>query len=55
LSESKNLAADEPVKVKQLHARLIAWRKEVNAILPTANKDSSALSIEPSKEKTQRN
>lgn len=55
LSESKNLADGNPDKVKQLHARLIAWRKEVNAVLPAPNKDSSALSPESGGEKIQRN
>jgi arylsulfatase A-like enzyme len=42
LSESKNVAAKNPVKVKQLRARLAAWRKEVNALLPTPNANRSA-------------
>jgi arylsulfatase A-like enzyme len=37
LGETKNLAADMPDKTKELHARLIAWRKEVNASMPTRN------------------
>jgi hypothetical protein len=37
IGETKNLAADMPEKVKELHARLVAWRKEVNAPMPTKN------------------
>lgn len=34
LSESKDLAAAMPQKVKELHDRLIAWRRNVNAAMP---------------------
>lgn len=37
LGERRNLAADRPEKVKDLHARLMAWRKDVNAVMPTPN------------------
>jgi arylsulfatase A-like enzyme len=37
LSEKTNLAAEQPDKVKELHAKLIAWRKEVGALMPTPN------------------
>ena len=39
LSEKTNLAAQQPVRVKELHAKLIAWRKEVGALMPTPNPD----------------
>lgn len=35
MAETKNLADQNPDKVKKLHAQLIAWRKEVNAVMPT--------------------
>lgn len=35
LSEQKNLAKENPEKVKELYARLDAWRKETNAPVPT--------------------
>ena len=35
--ETKNLAANEPKKVKALHERMVAWRKEVHALMPTMN------------------
>lgn len=37
LSEKTNLAAAQPDKVKELHAQLLAWRKEINAPMPTKN------------------
>ena len=39
LSEKTNLAAQQPERVKELHAKLIAWRKEVGALMPTPNSD----------------
>ena len=33
--ETKNLAAENPKKIKELQERLIRWRKEVGAIMPT--------------------
>jgi arylsulfatase A-like enzyme len=35
--ETKNVAAENPAKVQELHAKLIAFRKDVNAIMPTPN------------------
>ena len=32
-----SLAAKMPDKVKELHAKLIAWRNEVGALMPTPN------------------
>lgn len=37
IGEKTNLAAAQPEKVKELHAKLIAWRKEVGAAMPTGN------------------
>jgi arylsulfatase A-like enzyme len=39
LGEHKNLAAENPDKVTELAARLATWRKEVNAIMPTPNRN----------------
>ena len=39
VSEKQNLAAQNPAKVKELHAKLLAWRKDVGALLPTPNPD----------------
>ena len=49
LSEKNNLAAQQPEKVKELHGKLTAWRKEVGAIMPTPNTD--AQSEKPKKRK----
>lgn len=37
IGESKNLAESNPQKTKELHQRLVAWRKEINAPMPTIN------------------
>ena len=37
LGEKTNLAAQQPERVKELHAKLVAWRKEVGALMPTPN------------------
>ena len=42
IGETKNLAATMPDKAKELHARLVAWRKDVNAPMPTKNEGSAA-------------
>jgi len=39
ISESRNLAADKPDVVKDLAAKLDAWRKDVGAKMPTPNPD----------------
>jgi arylsulfatase A-like enzyme len=41
IGETKNLAADMPDQAKELHARLVAWRKEVNAPMPAKNDGTS--------------
>ncbi|HVA48658.1 MAG TPA: sulfatase-like hydrolase/transferase [Pirellulales bacterium] len=38
-SESKNLAADEPEQVERLAAKLAAWRREIDAQMPSPNPD----------------
>jgi arylsulfatase A-like enzyme len=42
LGETKNLAMTNPDKAKELHERLIAWRKETKAPMPTPNKGEAA-------------
>ena len=37
IGETKNLATEMPDKAKELHARLVAWRAEVKAPMPTPN------------------
>jgi arylsulfatase A-like enzyme len=38
IGEKHNLAGQMPAKVKELHAKLLAWRKEIQAPMPTPNK-----------------
>lgn len=42
IGESKNLAKEMPDKAKELHAQLVAWRKDVNAPMPQKNDGSAA-------------
>ena len=35
--EQHNLATDEPEKARELRAKLVAWRAETHAVLPTPN------------------
>ncbi len=37
IGETKNLATEMPDKAKNLHARLVAWRTQINAPMPTKN------------------
>jgi arylsulfatase A-like enzyme len=37
LSERRNLAAEEPERVREMRAALDAWRKDVGAKMPTPN------------------
>jgi len=37
LGEQNNLATQQPKQVKALHEKLIAWRQEVGALMPTPN------------------
>jgi hypothetical protein len=40
ISESENLAQANPEKANDLHARLVAWRSEIRAPMPTKNDGS---------------
>ncbi len=40
IGEQNNLSAQEPEKAKALHEKLIAWRKEVGALMPTLNTEA---------------
>ena len=42
VGERVNLASAQPERARALHARLIAWRREVNAPLPTPNPGADA-------------
>jgi hypothetical protein len=37
IGEKHNLAADNPDKVKELHEKMLDWRKELGAKMPTKN------------------
>jgi len=37
IGETKNLATSQPEKARELHARLVAWRTETKAPMPTKN------------------
>ena len=50
LGETKNLATTNPDKAKELHARLIAWRQETKAPMPTPNKAGDGAAA-PAKKK----
>lgn len=50
IGERKNLAQSMPDKAKELHARLVAWRAEVKAPMPTPNKPGDA-SVDPKTKK----
>ncbi len=51
IGESKNLAKEMPDKAKELHTRLIAWRAEVKAPMPTPNKPGEAPPAAPKEKK----
>jgi arylsulfatase A-like enzyme len=55
IGESKNLAKQMPDKAKELHARLVAWRTEVKAPMPTKNDGTTAAPKEKGKGKKNRN
>jgi hypothetical protein len=42
IGETKNLAEANPQKTQELYTRLVAWRKEVNAPMPTKNDGAPA-------------
>ncbi len=50
ISEKNDLAKANPDKVKDLHQKLVAWRKEVGAVMPTPNAAGAAT---PQKRKKQ--
>ncbi|MBI3877051.1 MAG: sulfatase-like hydrolase/transferase, partial [Verrucomicrobia bacterium] len=49
IGEKNNLAEKLPDKAKELHARMLAWRKDVNAPMPAKNDPSSAAADDESK------
>lgn len=49
IGEKQNLAKQMPDKVKELHSKLVAWRKQVNAPMPTPNKPDPKAKPTPKK------
>jgi len=47
IGEQKNLAAENPEKAKELHAKMIAWREAIQAPMPTKNTEPKTA--EPAK------
>ena len=43
IGEKNNLAKAMPDKARELHNRMLAWRKEINAPMPTPNKPSPTV------------
>lgn len=43
VGERHNQASEQPERVKRLHARLVAWRTEVQAPMPTKNNDTTGV------------
>jgi arylsulfatase A-like enzyme len=46
LGETKNLAAEQPEKAKELYSRLVAWRAEVKAPMPAKRGEAPAAPAE---------
>jgi arylsulfatase A-like enzyme len=42
VGETKNLAASQPDKARELHAKLVAWREGIKAPMPTKNTPTNA-------------
>jgi arylsulfatase A-like enzyme len=42
LGETRNLAAAQPAKARELHAKLVAWRTAINAPMPARNTAQTA-------------
>ena len=42
IGETNNLAKENPAKARELHDRLVAWRAEVKAPMPTKNEGDTA-------------
>jgi len=55
IGESRNLAKEMPDKAKELHTRLVAWRTEVKAPMPTRNDGSAPAPKQKAKGKKNRN
>lgn len=55
VSQKTNLAESQPEKTKELHDKLVAWRKAINAPMPTKNDGTSAEAKAAANPKAKRN
>jgi arylsulfatase A-like enzyme len=51
IGETKNLADSQPEKAKELHAKLVKWRQEIHAPMPTRNEATTPAAEESTKPK----
>ena len=51
IGEAKNLANEMPEKAKELHTKMLAWRTEIKAPMPSANTGDKPAVPEPKKRK----
>ena len=51
IGEQQNLAATQPNRAKDLQARLVAWRKAIQAPMPTPNQPETAAKKTTRKQK----
>jgi arylsulfatase A-like enzyme len=49
VGEKKDLASSQPAKMKELHAQLQAWRREIGAPMPTPNRERAIAPTPPAK------
>jgi arylsulfatase A-like enzyme len=54
IGEEHNVAKENPDKVKELHAKLVAWREQVGAKMPTPNTDLKKDVKNPKRKKNAR-
>lgn len=54
IGEEHNLAKQNPEKVKELHAKIIAWREKVSAKMPTPNTENKSDVEKPKRKKKDR-
>jgi arylsulfatase A-like enzyme len=54
IGETKNLAKSMPDRTRELHGKLVAWRKEINAPMPTRNEPKAAAPDKAKKGKGKR-
>ncbi len=54
IGEKNNLAQTMPDKAKELHAKMLTWRQDIKAPMPTPNKGGTASASEPKKDKAKK-